>query len=63
MNLCDLAGSEKIGIEENLSQAHLLELTTINLSLKSLGKVIQALSLGKKRDYIPFRESKLTRLL
>ena len=63
LNLCDLAGSEKIGIEENLSQAHLLELTTINLSLTSLGKVIQALSLGKKRDYIPFRESKLTRLL
>ena len=58
-----MAGSEKIGIEENLSQAHLLELTTINLSLTSLGKVIQSLSLGKKRDHIPFRESKLTRLL
>jgi len=40
LNLCDLAGSEKIGIEENLSPEHLKELKTINLSLSSLGKVI-----------------------
>lgn len=48
LNLCDLAGSEKIGKEENLVSQHLLELKTINLSLSSLGKVISALAQGKK---------------
>ena len=63
LNLCDLAGSEKVGIDENLSSEHLQELKTINLSLSSLGKVIQCLALGKKRDHVPYRDSKLTRLL
>jgi hypothetical protein len=40
----------------------LSELKNINLSLTSLGKVIQILSSGKT-DHVPFRESKLTRLL
>jgi hypothetical protein len=41
LNLCDLAGSEKIGKDEAMmDQKHLLELKTINLSLTSLGKVI-----------------------
>jgi hypothetical protein len=48
LNLCDLAGSEKIGKEESMDQQHLLELKTINLSLSSLGKVISALAQGKK---------------
>lgn len=42
---------------------HLLELKTINLSLTSLGKVIQSLAQGKKAAHIPYRDSKITRLL
>jgi hypothetical protein len=40
----------------------LSELKNINLSLTTLGKVIQILSSGKT-DHVPFRESKLSRLL
>jgi hypothetical protein len=63
LNLCDLAGSEKIGKEESMDAQHLLELKTINLSLSSLGKVISALAQGKKAQHIPYRDSKITRLL
>jgi len=35
----------------------------INRGLLALGNVISALGEGKKRDHIPYRESKLTRLL
>lgn len=38
------------------------ELKNINKSLTTLGKIIQILSSGKKK-HIPYRESKLTRLL
>jgi len=44
INLCDLAGSEKIASGEIMEQQHLLELKTINLSLSCLGKVIQSLA-------------------
>lgn len=40
LNLCDLAGSEKIFKEDSMSEYHMLELKSINLSLSSLGKVI-----------------------
>lgn len=40
LNLCDLAGSEKIAKDENMGAQHFAELKTINLSLSSLGKVI-----------------------
>jgi hypothetical protein len=64
LNLCDLAGSEKIGKEEGrMDEKHMLELKTINLSLTSLGKVIQSLAQGKKAAHIPYRDSKITRLL
>lgn len=63
LNLCDLAGSEKIHKDENMGQQHLLELKTINLSLSSLGKVISCLAQGKKKDHISYRDSKITRLL
>lgn len=63
LNLCDLAGSEKIHKDENMGPQHLLELKTINLSLSSLGKVISALAQGKRGDHISYRDSKITRLL
>ncbi len=63
LNLCDLAGSEKIHKGEQMTQQHLLELKTINLSLSCLGKVIQSLAQDKKNNFIVYRDSKLTRLL
>jgi len=61
LNLCDLAGSEKIGAEANLTGKHFEELKNINTSLTTLGKVISALS--TKSSHVPYRDSKLTRLL
>ena len=64
LNLVDLAGSErhgKTGISTN-SGAAFNESKSINLSLSCLGKVIQALSQDKP-GHVPYRESKLTRLL
>lgn len=61
INLCDLAGSEKIYIEEWLGEKHMEEHKSINLSLSTLGKVVSALS--KNQSVIPYWESKLTRLL
>ena len=63
-NLVDLAGSErhgKTGISTNSGDAF-TESKSINLSLSCLGKVIQALS-ADKPGHVPYRESKLTRLL
>lgn len=40
INLCDLAGSEKISKLESITNAHFLELKNINQSLTTLGKVI-----------------------
>ncbi len=62
LNLGDLAGSEKINKDEEMQARHMLELRNINLSLTTLGKVIQLLS-TQNNSHIPFRESKLTRLL
>ena len=64
LNLVDLAGSErhgKTGISTNSGDAF-TESKSINLSLSCLGKVIQALS-ADKLGHVPYRESKLTRLL
>lgn len=61
LNLVDLAGSERQAKTE-AEGTRLLEATKINLSLSALGNVIAALSLGKK-GHIPYRDSKLTRLL
>ena len=61
LNLVDLAGSErqaKTGAEGD----RLKEATKINLSLSALGNVISALVDGKS-SHIPYRDSKLTRLL
>ncbi|XP_055857893.1 osmotic avoidance abnormal protein 3 isoform X2 [Episyrphus balteatus] len=61
LNLVDLAGSER----QNKTQAtgdRLKEATKINLSLSALGNVISALVDGKTK-HVPYRDSKLTRLL
>ncbi|CDW81221.1 kinesin motor domain containing protein [Stylonychia lemnae] len=61
LNLVDLAGSER----QSKTQAEgvrLKEATKINLSLSALGNVISALVDGKSQ-HIPYRDSKLTRLL
>ena len=55
LNMCDLAGSEKLNKQETIEVGHLAELKNINLSLTTLGKVIQQLS--KKIDFVPYRDS------
>ncbi|KAK2426059.1 armadillo repeat kinesin [Trifolium repens] len=56
----DLAGSERI--DKSGSEGHMLEeAKSINLSLSALGKCIN--SLAENSAHVPFRDSKLTRLL
>ncbi|KXT16387.1 hypothetical protein AC579_5585 [Pseudocercospora musae] len=59
--LVDLAGSEKVG-KTGASGQTLEEAKKINKSLSALGMVINALSDGKS-NHIPYRDSKLTRIL
>lgn len=61
LNLVDLAGSERQS-KTNATGDRLKEATKINLSLSALGNVISALVDGKT-NHIPYRDSKLTRLL
>ncbi|KAG5060778.1 hypothetical protein JHK87_001807 [Glycine soja] len=56
----DLAGSERI--HKSGSEGYMLEeAKSINLSLSALGKCINALA--ENNSHVPFRDSKLTRLL
>lgn len=61
LNLVDLAGSERQG-KTGATGDRLKEATKINLSLSALGNVISALVDGKS-THIPYRDSKLTRML
>ena len=61
LNLCDLAGSEKIPTDMKVEGQHFLELKNINLSLTTLGRVIYALACSAK--HIPYRDSKITNFL
>lgn len=58
-----MAGSEKIHTDERLTEKHMDEHKSINLSLSTLGKVITALAKNVSKAMIPYRESKLTRIL
>merc|ERR1711972_910697 len=65
MNLVDLAGSERAKSTEAQGD-RLKEGANINKSLSALGNVINALSSiasGSKKVFIPYRNSKLTRVL
>lgn len=62
LNLVDLAGSERQS-KTHAEGVRLKEATKINLSLTVLGTVISALAAAKKGQHIPYRDSKLTRLL
>ncbi|XP_061543979.1 kinesin-like protein KIF17 [Phycodurus eques] len=61
LNLVDLAGSERQS-KTGATGERLREATKINLSLSALGNVISALVDGRSK-YVPYRDSKLTRLL
>ncbi|XP_035742253.1 kinesin-like protein KIF3B [Vespa mandarinia] len=61
LNLVDLAGSERQS-KTGASGERLKEASKINLSLSALGNVISALVDGKT-THVPYRDSKLTRLL
>lgn len=64
INLVDLAGSEKWKPHQlnRFSEKRIQEMTSINQSLSNLGNCVRAL-LEKRRQHIPYRNSKLTRLL
>ncbi|KAK9756502.1 hypothetical protein RND81_01G102200 [Saponaria officinalis] len=63
LNLVDLAGSERIA-KTGADGVRLKEGKHINKSLMVLGNVINKLSDGaKQRGHIPYRDSKLTRIL
>ena len=66
LSLIDLAGSERASMTQNQG-IRLFEGANINRSLLSLGNCIKALceqnEKNNKKIYVPFRDSKLTRLL
>ncbi|XP_065611490.1 kinesin-like protein KIF18A [Cyrtonyx montezumae] len=63
MSLVDLAGSERASVT-NAKEARFREGANINRSLLALGNIINALADPKnKKQHIPYRNSKLTRLL
>lgn len=62
LNLVDLAGSERVRVTGATGRC-LEEAKKINQSLSALGNVIAALTDQRLRSHIPYRDSKLTRLL
>jgi kinesin family protein 18/19 len=62
LSIIDLAGSERASATKNRG-ARLTEGANINKSLLSLGSCINALCDPRKRNHVPYRNSKLTRLL
>jgi len=62
LNLVDLAGSERLKKSESQG-ARLKEALHINTSLTALGKVVMALEQAADKQHVPYRDSKLTRIL
>ena len=62
LSLVDLAGSERASKTDNTG-ARLKEGANINRSLLALGNCINALADKKRHTHVPFRDSKMTRLL
>jgi kinesin family protein 18/19 len=62
LSIIDLAGSERASATKNRGE-RLLEGANINKSLLALGGCINALCDPRKRNHVPYRNSKLTRLL
>ncbi|XP_020251958.1 kinesin-like protein KIN-7A [Asparagus officinalis] len=62
LNLVDLAGSERAS-QTHADGARLKEGCHINRSLLTLTTVIRKLSVGKRSGHVPYRDSKLTRIL
>ncbi|KAJ8543384.1 hypothetical protein K7X08_005907 [Anisodus acutangulus] len=62
LNLVDLAGSER-ALQTSADGTRLKEGSHINRSLLTLTTVIRKLSGGKTSGHIPYRDSKLTRIL
>lgn len=60
LNLIDLAGSERVKVS-NAKGSTLKEAQAINKSLSCLGNVLE--SIKGKKQYVPYRDSKLTFLL
>ncbi|KAK3391391.1 hypothetical protein B0T20DRAFT_78180 [Sordaria brevicollis] len=62
LSIIDLAGSERASATKNRGE-RLLEGANINKSLLALGSCINALCDPRKHNHVPYRNSKLTRLL
>ncbi|KAL0209050.1 hypothetical protein P9112_011637 [Eukaryota sp. TZLM1-RC] len=62
LNIIDLAGSERVA-KTGSEGYRLEEAKKINKSLSALGNVVAALSSNSPSTHVPFRDSKLTRLL
>lgn len=62
LSVIDLAGSERASATKNRGE-RLMEGANINKSLLALGSCINALCDPRKRNHVPYRNSKLTRLL
>ena len=62
LHLVDLAGSERLA-KTGAEGVRMKEGVNINKSLSALGNVINKLSEGKLKAHVPYRDSKLTRIL
>ncbi|BGP12689.1 hypothetical protein JCM10213_008827 [Rhodosporidiobolus nylandii] len=62
LSVIDLAGSERASATKNRGE-RMTEGSNINRSLLALGNCINALCDPRRRGHIPYRDSKLTRLL
>jgi len=62
LTVVDLAGSERLS-KTGSEGARLAEAKNINKSIAALSNCVSALAANKPLSYIPYRDSKLTRLL